>query len=214
LKTKKYQILKVKESSAPLKDNEIWEEQPSLIIDEYLWIKKDYQPKVEVRMCYTDKNLMVYFKSFEDEITIKYKNINDPVHKDSCVEFFVNLFPTKSEKYFNFELNAIGTIHVGFGELGNRSVISLDDIQKIEISTSVKEPVVGKYNSDYWEVFCKIPISLFEKYYDLKFECTKVKANFYKCGDETRFEHYGIWNHIESAKPNFHLPEYFGEIFF
>jgi hypothetical protein len=42
----------------------------------------------------------------------------------------------------------------------------------------------------------------------------KCKANFYKCGDELSQPHYLSWNNIKSGKPNFHLPEFFGEINF
>ena len=37
---------------------------------------------------------------------------------------------------------------------------------------------------------------------------------FYKCGDETEFKHRGMWNIINNPKPDFHLPEYFGNIIF
>ena len=41
-----------------------------------------------------------------------------------------------------------------------------------------------------------------------------LEANFYKCGDETVTPHYLSWNLIQSDKPNFHLPEFFGLINF
>ncbi|MCK7480493.1 MAG: carbohydrate-binding family 9-like protein [Candidatus Moduliflexus flocculans] len=39
-------------------------------------------------------------------------------------------------------------------------------------------------------------------------------ANFYKCGDETEFPHYGAWSPVETPAPDFHRPEFFGEIVF
>ena len=37
-----------------------------------------------------------------------------------------------------------------------------------------------------------------------------VKANVYKCGEETEFEHYGCWSMVDREKPDFHKPEFFG----
>jgi hypothetical protein len=39
-----------------------------------------------------------------------------------------------------------------------------------------------------------------------------LRANFYKCADNTRIPHYVSWNPIEVASPDFHRPEFFGEL--
>ena len=39
----------------------------------------------------------------------------DPVYKDSCVEFFVDAFPDPGRGYVNFETNAAGTLLAAFG---------------------------------------------------------------------------------------------------
>lgn len=186
----------------------------SLKVNNYLWKENLYKPKVEVKLCYSSENLFVHFKAFEKYITAKYLNINDPVYKDSCVEFFVNLFPDKSDAYFNFEINAIGTIYVGFGNVNTNTFIDINDIKTIKVISSITEPIVGTIQNDYWEIKLIIPIKLFEKFYNLKFKGNSAKANFYKCGDDAHFEHYGCWNPIISSIPNFHLPEYFGDLFF
>ena len=43
-------------------------------------------------------------------------------------------------------------------------------------------------------------------------EGTVIRANFYKCGDKMQYQHYGMWNEYHVEKPDFHRPEYFGEI--
>ena len=186
----------------------------SLKVNNYLWKENNYKPDVEVKLYYSNENLLVHFRAFEKYITAKYLNINDPVYKDSCVEFFVNLFPDKSDAYFNFEINAIGTIYAGFGNVKNNTFIDVKDIETIRVFSTIKEPVVGAIQNDNWEIKLIIPIKLFEKFYNLKFMGNNAKANFYKCGDESQFEHYGCWNPIISSFPNFHLPEYFGDLFF
>ena len=39
-----------------------------------------------------------------------------------------------------------------------------------------------------------------------------LKGNFYKCGDKTAIPHFGMWSPIDSEKPNFHQPQFFGEM--
>lgn len=211
---KRYKIHKINNEPNSLVNNEFWKNIPALFIEKYLWIENNYQPKVEVKICYSNSCFYLYFKVFEDEITAKFTKINDPVHKDSCVEFFINLFPLKTKEYFNFEINSIGTIHIGFGAVGNRISLPITDIKKIQIESTLNFPIIGQYEKDYWEVYYKIPISILEKYYGIPFKSENAKGNFYKCGDETKYEHYGVWNNIQSVKPNFHLPEFFGDLSF
>jgi hypothetical protein len=40
----------------------------------------------------------------------------------------------------------------------------------------------------------------------------RMKGNFQKCGDKTKFPHYGSWNRIDTPEPDFHRPEYFGDL--
>jgi hypothetical protein len=41
-----------------------------------------------------------------------------------------------------------------------------------------------------------------------------IRANFYKCGDSTAVPHYLSWSHIATETPDFHRPEFFGELYF
>jgi len=84
----------------------------------------------------------------------------------------------------------------------------------MKVITSIKNSVTGLHGSDHWKLYCAFPIKLFEKVYNRKFKGNDAIGNFYKCGDETEFKHYGMWNLIDNPKPDFHLPEYFGKIIF
>ena len=39
-----------------------------------------------------------------------------------------------------------------------------------------------------------------------------IRANFYKCGDKTAHPHYLSWSPIDTPKPDFHRPDFFGEL--
>lgn len=213
-KQKSYLLKQIKEPGLEFFDPMFWVDIKPVKIDHYLWMDNGYQPDVFIKACYSDKFIYTFFNVFEEKVTIKYTKTNDPVFKDSCVEFFINLFPDETPEYFNIEMNAIGTIKMGIGIKRVRKYLDDSDLKEMHIVSSIKEPLIGKHGSDSWQLFCAIPINVLEKFYNRKFRGDNAIGNFYKCGDETDYKHYGMWNLIDNPKPDFHLPEYFGNILF
>ena len=132
-----------------------------------------------------------------------------PVCLDSCVEWFVNFLPEKNDGYFNFETNALGTINVSFQKKRldpYRRPLTEQEIASLQICADIYE--------DHWEISYRVPFALIRSYIpDYRFrEGMTIRANFYKCGGHTQFVHHGVWNAIPIDKPDFHRPEYFGEI--
>jgi hypothetical protein len=193
-----------------------WKDVPSLSINHYLWRNNGYQPEVEARLVYSDRFLYVFFKVFETHVRIRHTEFQSPVYKDSCVEFFIDPFPAKKIGYMNFETNAVGTLLLGFGpDRENRRRLAETEITGFEIVPSIRKPVDGACGSDFWTLHYRIPQTLFEALYGEKIVSgTESKANFYKCGDETEFEHYGVWCPIDLPAPDFHVPRFFGDIHF
>lgn len=209
-----YLLKKRNSSDLSFAEPEFWDEVNSIKINHYLWQDNKYQPDVTVKACYSTEFIYVFFNVSEQKVTVRYTKTNDPVFKDSCVEFFINLFPSKTQEYFNIEMNAIGAIKMGIGIKSDRTYLNDSDLKEMKIISSIKKTIIGLHGSDSWKLFCAIPIELLEKFYKRKFEKEDAIGNFYKCGDETEFKHYGMWNLINSSKPDFHLPEYFGRILF
>jgi hypothetical protein len=200
-------------------DNEIkesiWEGIEPIIIENYPWDNSGYKPRVEVRFFYTKSHLYLHYTAYESEIRAVHRDMNGPVHTDSCVEFFFNPDPEGDQRYFNFEINAIGTLHLAFGsDRNNRSLIEDITPDIFNIRSSVDKDRVDEYGDDRWVLEFSIPYSFIEKYYGKQnFSSGKrMKGNFQKCGDETKFPHYGCWNRIETPEPDFHRPEYFGDL--
>jgi hypothetical protein len=102
---KKYIVSKTDKSAELFYQQSFWKDVSPLEIDNYLWMKNDYKPRTEAKICYSNDFLFLFFESFEKEIRATYTEINSPVYKESCVEFFFNPFPELTEKYFNFEIN-------------------------------------------------------------------------------------------------------------
>jgi len=214
--SRKYIVKKVDLAKTPLE--KAWDSIEELSIDNYLWENNGYEPVTKAKLFYTDTHLHIFFKSYEKEIKVTYYNMNEDVYKNSCVEFFVNPNPEKDDRYFNFEMNAVGTLLLGLGV--NRHGRKRFDIENFReffnIRTSVTKENLADYNGDYWTVEYSIPFTFFEESFG-KLNITPgyiMKANFYKCGDETKYPHYGCWNKLENKEPDFHRSEYFGDLIF
>ena len=212
--SKIYSLKRLRTEIQDISNDDEWQGIEEIRIKDYLWMENDYRPEVVVKACYYKEYIYVKFLVYEKKVRATYLNLGDPIYKDSCVEFFINLFPTEKKEYFNIELNAIGTIKMGYGIKRNRKYLTVSELNDLKVITSIKKPVSGLHGSDHWKLYCAIPIKVFEKVYNRKFKGYDAIGNFYKCGDETEFKHYGMWNLIDNPKPDFHLPKYFGKIIF
>lgn len=129
------------------------------------------------------------------------------VHLDSCVEWFVNFSPEICNSYFNFEVNAAGAMNVAFRrDRYDFDDLTADDVNSFNITTEIHE--------DYWEATYEIPFSFISKYipgYEPK-NGDVIKTNLYKCGDETAEPHLLSHFKVGCPNPDFHRPEYFGEM--
>jgi len=216
IQTREYQITRIHEDFSLPGDPRFWEEIQAAPVDRYLWLNNGYEPRVEARVCYSPNHLYVYFKAFESAIRVKYTRFQDPVWKDSCVEFFIDPFPEKKVGYINIETNAIGAMLIYFGpDRHHRAPIPAEDLKGFEIVPSVKAPIDGPHGADCWTLAYQMPLALFEKYYGERISSGReARGNFYKCGDETAVPHYGAWNPVLAPKPDFHRPEFFGRLVF
>lgn len=173
----------------------------------YPWDINGYKPYAEYRLSMDDEGFVMDITVWEKEPKRKETEHQGAVHKDSCVEWFVNFAPKICDRYFNFEVNANGVMRVAFRkDRYDGSLLPVEDIALMDIQTKIKEEV--------WEVHYHVPFMLIQKYipeycYE---EGMTIRTNFYKCGDETEFPHFGIWTVYDLEEPDFHRPELFGVV--
>lgn len=185
----------------------VWDSIEPLEIDIFKWVNNNYRPRTYAKLFYNDNAICVQFTVYEKQIVARYNNMHDPVYLDSCVEIFFR--PDRDMRYINFEINAIGAVLLGVGKNRyDRKKID-EDISAFEIKNTVDNPKT--YNNDKWQVEFKIPFWFFEKYFDSFQKSEPLWANFYKCGEETTYEHYGMWSDIEFGE-DFHQSKYFGKL--
>ena len=218
--TKRYLIKKTKDNDNNFKGNSFWETADIIKVSEWPWHCSDLPepPKVTAKALYSSTHLFIRFQVQEKYIQAKYTEFQGSVCQDSCVEFFV---ASMNAGYYNFEVNCIGTLHLGYGEKRhNRIKLENSDLKQINISTTlpkgmaIPSPISGP--KDGYSVSYSIPFSMFEKYSntELPRQGTVWNANFYKCGDLTPEPSWGAWNPVKTPQPDFHRPEFFGEIIF
>jgi hypothetical protein len=183
-------------------------------IDKVNWEKFSYKPDVEFKIAHADTEIYLQFIVNEKYIRAKHLNDNDSVWTDSCVEFFIS--PTDDGSYYNMEFNCIGTTLIGFGlNKTDRQRAGADVTSKIWRRPSIGSQVIEHKEGDFtWDLTLIIPVSCFFKHQIHSLSGLNARANFYKCGDELKESHYLTWNPIEFERPNFHLPQYFGSVYF
>lgn len=177
------------------------------------WEEFDYKPKVEFRIGHTDDEIWLKYYISEKYIRAMEAKTNGSVHYDSCVEFFISF---DHLNYYNFEFNCIGTKLVAYGsERNDRINIDPKVLEVIRINSSLgDQPFAEKEGQFKWELIVIIPVSCFI-YSNLKtLDEVKATANFYKCGDATSVPHFLSWNPVHTEHPDYHRPEFFGQLYF
>lgn len=175
------------------------------------WDEYTYKPYVGFRIAHDGQNIYINWQVNEKEIKAVCEKDGGNVWEDSCVEFFVSF---KEVVYYNIECNCIGKILVCTGtEKNNRIPVASKETDSIKRWSSMGYvPVEAK--SGKWELSLILPKGLFHLDHIETFDSLTAKGNFYKCGDNLETPHFLSWNPIESEVPNFHLPEYFGNLKF
>lgn len=179
------------------------------LIDSEPWPFPGNKPNAVFRIAHSGNCIYIKYQVEEDHIRARYRVANEPVYEDSCVEFFISL---KEGEYYNFEFNSIGTCLMGFGGGRNKresGPAAVSDQIRRSVSISADSRSRAR-----WQLTLAIPVKVFVQNDISSLEDVSCRANFYKCGDKLPFPHYFAWNKIEAPQPDFHRPEWFGELTF
>jgi hypothetical protein len=178
------------------------------------WNEYPYLPEVSFRIAHDGTSIFLNYHVKEKSIRAHYTKDNSMVWTDSCVEFFI--LPSGKRDYYNIESNCIGTLFFGIGTDGNyREPAQPEFSNQIQRWSSLGNQAFEERIGDVeWELSLIIPTSAFFKGDIKNLSGQLMKGNFYKCGDDLISPHFLSWNPINTEKPNFHLPEFFGTLIF
>lgn len=179
-------------------DAEPFCELPFAQICRYPWDQTGYKPEARAYLAHNESGLIVLMCAKEETIAAEETNFGGAVCRDSCLEFFFNPRPAEQDEYINVEVNCAGVMHIGFGSGRDDRRVLQQVPDGVRISHS-------RHDGAWWAVCYTLPFSLIGR-------CAgEFRANFYTC-DETLHEHYGTWNAVSAAQPDFHRPECFGNV--
>ena len=184
-------------------------------IDIVNWSNYPYKPSVKFRIAYSKDEIFIQY--IVNESCIRAHYINDEGSRpftDSCVEFFS--IPGEDSVYYNLEMNCLGVgTFAGGAKRTERTRFGSDVLSQIRRYSSLPKEVISSKEGNFeWSLTIALPIKLFSLSKVEPLKGRIIKANFYKCGDELLQRHYLSWNPIPIEKPNFHTPDYFGELLF
>ena len=171
-----------------------------------------YRPETRVVVSNDHEYLYLHYFVKGEQLRAVTTEDQGPVWEDSCVEFFCQV--PGDNHYMNFECNCIGAM------VASRRISRTEDVRPLSPDemaqirrhcTYPRQAFQEKDGMFEWEVELQIPLSLIFREQAPVFP-QKLRANFYKCGDKTKNPHFVSWNPILLPNPNFHCPEFFGEI--
>ena len=183
-----------------------WEEIPRVELTHTGWLK-EVPISAWAQLCHDGEHLYVRMEAAEFDIRATLTGLLDQVCNDSCLEFF---FAPDGEdhRYFNFELNPLGTLYLGFG--GPRATRVRQIVKKPEELFAPKPfPTESGWGIEY-----RVPAEFIARYFPGYTLSGKAACNFYKCGDDTAHPHYLSWNPMTSPTPDYHRREDFGTLIF
>lgn len=197
----------------------VWREVSPIVLNHHMGNEPRYRPNVEASLTWDDEALYILFRVQDRYIRAVAENHQDPVYKDSCVEFFFTPGSSIGQSYFNLEINCGGTMLFWWHPEGEEAIpVAAEDCDYIEIAHSlpkIVDPEIEKPTT--WTLEYRLPFAVIEKYCpDAVKPAPGVawKANFYKCADATSHPHWLTWSFVDHPTPQFHLPGHFGILIF
>lgn len=180
-------------------------------IDNAPWAAFPYRPLASFKILATPSYLFIGYKVEGKGLKAEFLQTNEPVWQDSCVEFFVE--DPDGNGYRNFEINCIGTLLCAHQKSKGVETIHISEEEArgiLRFASTKGRQYPEKDGNHSWTVTIGIPWSFLG--YDEVPE--RIRANFYKCADGSRWPHYLCWSPISTPEPDFHRPEFFGTLNF
>lgn len=172
--------------------------------------------RTEVRLLWNAQCLFVRFDSHGAELAARRTRRHSDVCNDSCVEMFISPFLDAPERYFTFEINALGTM------LNRKMDLAASPPLKdpwfpigMRIGHSTTGVAADIAEPTAWSVELAVPWSQFTIGPNLYRPETgsRWRVNFMRCGGK-RLNPFLMWSPALGPKPSYHQPAYFGDLEF
>ena len=170
-----------------------------------------YRPLTVVTAAYSDNCIYLDFLVRCNYLRAVNFTDNSPVSEDSCVEFYVQPDPS-SDTYYIFEFNCVGTLNSArCTSAGHCTPLAQEELDRVRRHASVgTRPFQEVEGSFIWSIVAAIPLDILGV--TPSGQSVAMRGNFNKCASATSQPHYLSWAPIQSPEPDFHRPDFFGEI--
>ena len=200
-------------------DKPQWNDIQPLTLTHSMGPSPGYTPVTQAKVAYDDSALYVIFRVQDQYVRAVADSFQGRVYEDSCVEFFFTPGENTAEGYFNLETNCMGTQLFAYQREPWTDVhnVSAADHDRMAVASSLPGVVNPEIKTPLiWTVAYALPWSVLSRYTKMTRpqKGTRWRANFYKCANASSHPHFFTWKPVQSARPNFHLPQYFGWLVF
>ncbi len=190
-------------------------------VDQVRMESSSHHPATRFALLHDTHTLYLRFDVDDKYVRSVHSGFHAPVYQDSCVEFFVQ--PKQECGYFNFEINAGGTLLASYIEDPTRTSEGFKKFtrlppelcREIEVRATLTGPIDPEITTPLaWSLSLRLPLSVMEAFTG-RLSCAPDnvwRGNFYKCADATSHPHWLSWSPVKEL--NFHAPECFGELRF
>ncbi len=198
-----------------------WDALRPLAIDRFHARSSDHHPRVTARIGHSGERVHVRFAVDDRYVLARQTAVNSMVCTDSCVEFFVEPLPGLG--YFNFEINAAGTLHCSYiqdptpvpGGFKVMAYLTAEELGRVGVDTTLRGVIDPERPEPVsWQLALDIPVAVLAQRLGRALTTTGTwRANLYKCADHSSHPHWASWAPI-GERLAFHQPPYFGELHF
>ena len=200
-------------------EKEPWSRIPHLSLARAMGEPPVHRPDVRVKVAYDPEAVFLVFRVEDRYVRAVATEYQGRVWEDSCVEFFFTPGTDLREGYFNLEMNCGGTALFHHQKERGRDVVPVAeaDFNRLQVAASLPQVVDPELEGPVtWTVEVRLPVEVLEKYAPLVRPGPGAvwRGNFYKCAEKTSRPHWLTWAPVGWPRPNFHLPEFFGELEF
>lgn len=198
-----------------------WAQAEPLRVERFRPESSAHHPATAVRLLYDDEALYGIFCVHDRYVRSRFTHFQEPVWRDSCVEFFVQ--PDGAGPYFNFEFACGGAFLAHYvtdhrrsgGKVAGFTSLAESDASQVRVYHSLPALVEPEITEPItWLLEFAIPLALLAKYaaFNRPAAGQTWRANFYKCAEENSHPHWAAWAPVDEL--NFHLPRCFGTLNF
>jgi hypothetical protein len=200
-------------------DKPEWKDINSIEIKNFMGNVPSFRPAVKGKLMYNDDNVFVIYIVEDCFVRCFEQDYNAAVSNDSCVEFFFSPDVNFPERYFNLEVNCGGAALMRHNIIPRMeyTTLGVEDLKQIEIAHSLPSKVYPEIPVPLtWTIEYRIPLELLRKYSNITYPKSGVswRGNFYKVAEKSSNPHWMTWSFVDVAKPDFHVPQFFGTLTF